>query len=256
VAADCVSFWHGAPLGPVERACARSLLRQGHALTLYCYRDPGGVPAGVTVRDASAILPEQRLFRHRNGSPGMFADWFRYELLRQGRGTWVDLDLYFLAPLNADRPYLFGLQEPGVINNAVLRIPSDSTLLARLLRVFEESRSPPWLTAREKFEAGWKRIKGEHGASRLPWGATGPRALTALARELDLVEWALPQTVFYPVPWQKARWIADPSIPLETVVTDRTVAVHLWNQCIAPLKQARPLSGSFLERLVAEGGER
>ena len=255
MAAACVSFWHGRALGPIERACIRSMLRHGHSLALYAYDPPDGVPTGVEMRDAATVLPRDLLFHHRNGSPGMFADWFRYELLRRDCGTWVDIDLYFLAPLDERRPYLFGLQEPGIINNAVLRLPSGSPLLNGLLRIFEEDAAPVrWLSARERLADTWKRnVMRERSAARLPWGATGPRALTAIAKELGLSHWALPIETFYPMPWQRADWIADPAVRLEEVAGDRTVAVHLWNQLIGPLMDMPPHPGSFLARLVSEG---
>ena len=51
-------------LGPrkIERACLRSVLRQGHRLSLYCYEKPAGVPTGV-IENASA----RRKFRSSSG---------------------------------------------------------------------------------------------------------------------------------------------------------------------------------------------
>src|SRR6476659_583016 len=88
----CVTLWIGDSLGPIERACLRSVLGHGHALTLYCYKEPIGIPAGVDLADASAILPESAVLRDSTGSVALFSDWFRYELLQRGLGTWVDTD--------------------------------------------------------------------------------------------------------------------------------------------------------------------
>jgi hypothetical protein len=88
----------------------------------------------------------------------------------------------------------------------------------------------------------------------MPWGTTGPHALTALARETGLDREALPSDVFYPVPWQKAGWIADPARRLEDMVTPRSVAVHLWNEQIRSLGGVPVPPGSFLERLRKESG--
>ena len=122
----CVTLWIGDSLGPVERACLRSVLRQGHALTLYCYREPIGIPAGVDVADASAILPESAVLRDSTGSVALFSDWFRYELLQRGLGTWVDTDVYLVRALDTESPYLFGIKSPGILNNAVLRAPPEA----------------------------------------------------------------------------------------------------------------------------------
>jgi hypothetical protein len=64
---------------------------------------------------------------------------------------------------------------------------------------------------------------------------------------------ALPPAVFYPVPWEDAGWIFNPARSLEAIVTDDTVGIHLWNECIRSLKEQPPRKGSFLERLWIEG---
>lgn len=61
-------LWIGPPLGPVERACMRSVLRQGHPLSLYRYAAPDGVPDGVELRDAAELIPESEDIRHKSGS--------------------------------------------------------------------------------------------------------------------------------------------------------------------------------------------
>lgn len=254
VTSGCVTLWIGESLGPVERACMRSVLGQGHGLALYCYRPPSGVPQGVELRDAAAVVPEERVMRHRTGSVAPFADWFRYELQRLGLGTWVDTDLYLLAPLDTDRPYLFGEESHGWINNGVLRLPADSPLLAALLEIFQKPTTPWWLPWRP-YLAGRIRelLNGEADLSKMPWGTTGPRALTALAGRFGLADQAFPADVFNPVAWDRADWILDPAMQLADVISERTVAVHLWNECIKTFKNAPAPQGSFLERLHREG---
>lgn len=250
----CTAFWHGAPPGPIERACMRSVVRHGNGLALYSYRDIPDLPAGVELRDAATILPEDRMIRHSGGSPAPFADWFRYSLQQHGAGTWIDLDIYFVAPLEHRGDYLFGLQEPGVINNAVLRLPPDSPLVLALIDLFEHERPLPWLSLRERTLDRWNRIFAPaKRRERLPWGATAPRALTALAYKLDVAHWAVPAEVFYPVTYHRADWILDPALRLEDMIGPQTVAVHLWNELIRPFKQGPAPRGSFLERLLDEG---
>lgn len=252
--ADCVTLWIGDRLGPVERACLRSVARQGHGIALYCYGEPDGVPREAELRDAAAILPESKVFRHRNGSVALFSDWFRYELLRRGLGTWIDTDMYLLAPLDGRRPYLFGEESPGCINNAVLRLPADSPLLAGLLAIFETGAIPRWLPW-PSYVRTWLRrlVMPGNPASHLPWGSTGPLALTALARRFGLDRQALASETFNPVHWRDAGWIIDPAVGLEQVIGAQTVGVHLWNECIKGIKEQRPPAGSFLERLHREG---
>ena len=250
----CLTLWIGPALGPVERACLRSWLRHGHPAALYCYRAPEGVPEGVELRDATEILPESLIVRHRTGSVSLFSNRFRYALLQRGLGTWLDADVYLLAPLDSSRPYLIGEEAPSRLNGAVLRLPPDSPLLQPLLALFEEKSVPSWLPWRARAAAWWRlRTTGRSGIARMPWGSAGPDALTALARRLGLMGEALPPELFYPAGWKKAEWVRDPRIGLEDIVGERTVAVHLWNERIKRFKHAPAPAGSFLARLQAEG---
>lgn len=252
--ADCVTLWIGDALGPVERACLRSVVRQGHNVGLYSYNEPAGVPNEVELRDASAILPHDVLTASWINRADLYSDWFRYELLARGLGTWVDTDVYCVAPLDMTKPYLFGFEEPGVLNNAVFRVPYDSPLLPHFLKPFLERTTPrqmPWYKYFPK--RARELITGHVDLTDIPWGTTSPWALTALAREFGLEHLAEPQERFYPVRWQDAAWIRDPKIGLEDVITDDTIAIHLWNRCIGDFKNQPAASGSFLERLQKEG---
>lgn len=264
---DCVSLWIGASLGPVERACLRSVIDQGHDVALYCYGQVRGIPRGVEIRDAAAIIPRQSIIRHRSGSFALFSDWFRYELQKRALGTWIDTDVYLLAPLDMNRPYLFGRQvvdKPSVfglrqresINGGVLRLPPNSPMLAPLLQQFESGRTPDWVPWAIYLKARLKeRLGGKGDLSSLPWGTAGPFALTAVARRFGLSDKALPSDVFNPVPWYQAEWIRDPGVDLESMITERTIGVHLWNDLIKGFKDVPAPKGSFLQRLQQEGQE-
>ena len=251
---ECVTLWIGERFGHVERACLRSVMRQGHRMALYCYRQPDGIPEGIELRDAAAILPEQSVFRHRSGSFAPFADWFRYELQRGGLGTWLDTDVYLLAPIDLERAYLFGEEAPGVINNAILRLPKHSPMLPDLLRPFEQRSAPRWMGRRAYIASQARRLAGGRSdPSNWPWGVTGPAAVTAVAARHNLQAQAMAPEVFYPVPWEKAGWILDPDVHLNQLVTSASVAIHLWNECIRSFKDAPAPDGSFLNRLHKEG---
>jgi hypothetical protein len=249
-----LSLWIGPRLGRVERACLRSALRQGHKVHLYCYRPPEGVPRGVELRDAAALFPESAIVRHHGGSPSLFSNRFRYEAQRRGLGTWIDCDLYLLRPIDLAAPVLFGEEAPGWINGGILRLPPDAPVLAPLLELFEERTVPFWLPPRARLAARLRRrLTGRTGLARMPWGTAGPKALTALLAAHGLAGAALPRDIFYPVRWQDAAWILAPGVALEEVVTERSVAVHLWNERIRAFKDRPAPAGSFLARLQAEG---
>ena len=251
---ECTSLWIGASLGPIERACLRSVLRQGHPLSLYCYAKPDGVPAGVQLRDAADILPHSSIIRHYSGSVSLFSNRFRYELQRRSLGTWLDCDAYLLRPLHATSDYLIGEYEPGRVSTGVLRLPPDSPMLQPLLEIFDEKTVMPWLSWRSRLAARWRLMtSGRIGLSKLPWGSAGPVALTYLTHAHGLTSVALSPDVFYPVRWQEADWILDPGRTLEDVITPRTVSVHFWNERIKGFKNRPAPPGSVLARLHAEG---
>jgi len=247
-------LWIGDRLGAVERACLRSVCRQGHRLALYCYDRPAGVPDEVEVRDADPILPRSEMQRFPGSKVAIFSDWFRYALLEREAGVWVDTDVYLLAPLVADGGYLFGEQDAGLINNAVLRLPPHSPMLRDLLEIFERRKTPQWLSWRAYLQSRFREsISGRADPGRMPWGTTGPHALTALTKRHRVEGLALPALVLNPVPWTSAGWIRDPALRLEDMVTNETIAIHLWNACIKGFKDEPAAEGSFLDRLHREG---
>jgi alpha 1,4-glycosyltransferase len=254
VTADCLTLWIGDSLGPVERACLRSFARQGHKVALYCYDEPQGVPAEIDVRDASAIIPRAVISEPWIARADLYSDWFRYELLKRGLGTWVDADVYLVRPLDMEKPYLFGVQDAPIVNNALLRVPTDSPLLPELLEPFVRRTTPRWLPWHKYLPLRARELlTGQVDLTKVPWGTTSPYALTPLVRKHGLEHWAEPQERFYPVPWQRADWIADPGTALDQVITEGTVAIHLWNRCISQFKNDPAPAGSFLDRLQQEG---
>jgi hypothetical protein len=249
-------LWIGDRLGPLERATKNYVLRAPQLITHYIDAQPSGEPDGVEEIDSPAVLPHAELMEVSGGRADLYSDWFRYELLRRGRGTWVDTDVYVLGPIDAEKPCLFGEQSPGVLNNAVLRVPPDSALLNGLIEPFERRTTPSWLPWSKYLPMRAREfITGRADLTRAPWGTTSPHALTAVARTLKLDRLAEPVSRFYPVPWQRADWILDPHAKVEDVTTAETVAIHLWNERIRSFKDAPAPPGSFLHRLQQEGAD-
>lgn len=252
--AVCNSLWIGETLGAVERACARSAMRHGHRMRLYCYDRVDGIPDGVEVAGADTIVPRDKIRRYKTGSVALFANHFRYALQRQEAGLWMDMDNYCLKPLDFDDPYLFGRQSNGNIAIGVLRLPKDSPVLRALLSIFEVGAIPVWARKQAQNKARAALDNGEPIPwETMRWGLTGPRALTYYLEQNELSHLAKPQSVFYPADFTDAEWILDPARSLSEFVREDTVALHLWNEKIKSFKDKPAPAGSFLAQIQEEG---
>lgn len=229
------SFWYGPSLSPVETLCLKSFLDHGHRVQLFCYSVPVGVPEGVEIREASEIYPVDRVFFYSRGegkgSVAAFADLLRYRLLELEGGCWVDTDVVCLSnTLPVDEVFI-GLEEPGRVNNAIIRLPAGHDI-ARACREHAEA------------------IKPEHQS----WGDTGPTLLTRLLIERHAMHLAAPVEVAYPVSWQDAVSFWKPSqAPTLKERMQGATFLHLWNEVIRRNhidKYVRPPVGSFVAELA------
>lgn len=248
-------LWVEGRLGPLERACIRSVIAQGHRLVLWHYAPLEGVPEGVELHDGDAIIPRERLFRHvPTGSYSLFSNLFRYRLLQLGQGLWFDTDMYLLRPVQGGDGHVYGFGHVGVVGTGVFGLPADSPVLSELIDFFDARQIPPWLPLRWRLRYALQRaLRGTYRIETMPWGNLGPNALTALLRKHGLFDRVLPQAVFSPWSWEEADWVMRPSQRLEDRIGPETLAVHLFNQMIRNRKDAPAPPDSFLARLQREG---
>jgi hypothetical protein len=179
------TLWIGSELGPVEQLCLASMVANGHEVTLYAYGPVLRVPEGVRLADAASVLPPDRVFRHhRVGSPAVFADIFRIEMiLRTGR-VWLDTDILLLAPFAFEDPVVLDGERDRegrlLANNCVMKVPQDSDLLRALVAyVREPGRILPLLPRSKAARLLLRRLaRGAWPLDRFPWGAFGFTIIT------------------------------------------------------------------------------
>jgi mannosyltransferase OCH1-like enzyme len=203
------SLWIGPRLSTMERLCIRSFLAHGHEFHLYVYDEVADVPAGTSIRDANEILDRSRIFTYaNNGSFAGFANFFRYKLLLDRGGWWVDLDTVCLRPFDFSDEYVFA-SEPAdrgeLLTSAILKSEADSPFLEYV-----------WGVCRDKDPA------------KLVWGETGPRLVAEAVRTLGLERFTRPAKTFCPVSYLDWHALLSPDAALE-FDTD-TWAVHLWHE--------------------------
>ncbi len=234
------AIWIGPKLGPIHAACLRSFVRAGHRVVLHSYDPPSDVPSGIELADARKLMPESRIVRYKkSGSPALFANLFRYQLLKAGLGLYIDCDVYCVRPIE-DADYVLGWQDQGSLNNAVLKLPPDCPVLAELCNL-KDGFIPPWSKSQDKRRLRLRQLLGRPlQLEEMRWGTTGPKALTWYAQQHGLVSKAAPIDVFYPVAMSHIGLLIDPALSLDELITPRTRAVHLWSQIFANAASGLP----------------
>ena len=209
-------LWIGRPLGLMEQLSITSFLRNGHEYHLYCYEEIANIPAGTIIHNAAAILPASEIFYYSSGegrgSVSAFSNFFRYKLLLEKGGWWVDTDVVCLRPFDFEEPIVLASErtETGIqktqTTTAVLKLPKNH-LLARVC-----------------YEAASRQDR-----AKLDWGQTGPQLLDMAARENGLQHFVKAPNVFCPVDHWKWRSLLSKN-PFMRPVTDESHAIHLWHE--------------------------
>jgi mannosyltransferase OCH1-like enzyme len=203
-------LWIGPELSVMEQLSISSFLANGHGYHLYVYDEVKNVPAGVVFRDASEILPATQIFqyKHRPSYAG-FSNFFRYKLLLERGGWWVDTDTICLKAFDFAEEYVFSteINHHGreVVTSGMIKVPVDSSVMAYAWKVCQ-TKNP----------------------GRLVWGETGPRLMAKAVRELSLERYRKEAHVFCPINYADWQRVLQPGF--EIIFDERTFAIHLWNE--------------------------
>ena len=174
------SLWIGDHLSAMEHMAITSFLRHGHIFHLYVYQRPAGIPEGTVVRDANEILPAARIFKYRkHDSYAGFSNFFRYKLLLERGGWWVDLDLICLKPFRFPSECVFSSEiDMGVakVASCALKAPAGS----------------------EIFKYAWQ-VCETLDPCKLKWGQSGPKLMAQCVEKFGLQQYVQPPNVFCPI---------------------------------------------------------
>jgi hypothetical protein len=203
------SLWIGDRLSAMERLCISSFLQHGHIFHLYTYGDVAGVPPGTTVLDGNQILPSSRIFTYtEHQTYAGFANFFRYKLLLEKGGWFVDADTICLRPFHFSDDYVFsseGINGRQLVNLGAIKVPPGSSVM------------------QYTWEACERMNTGE-----LKWSHCGPTLLGKAVATCSLQQYVQPWDVFCPVHFSTWEQVLDPSIRWD--FNEQTRAVHLWNE--------------------------
>jgi len=203
-------LWIGPELSLMEQLSISSFLQNGHDYHLYVYDEVKNIPAGTVIRNANEILPVARIFqyRHRPSYAG-FSNYFRYKLLLERGGWWVDTDTVCIKAFDFPEEYVFSSQinhrGVEVVVSGIIKVPAGSSIMAYAWKVCE-SKNP----------------------NRLVWGEIGPKLMAKAVRKFSLKGYKKNSRVFCPVDYEEWDTVLQPDVGL--TFDDGTFAIHLWNE--------------------------
>jgi hypothetical protein len=228
------SFWWGEELSCYAAFCMKSFVDFGHTFELYSFTPDLKVPSGVCLRDARELFDTGDVFFYRSGlgagSPSAFSNLFRYKLLAERGGWWVDTDVVCLTAEVPTYHTFFAWEDDFVLGTAILLFPAGHLAMGRC---YEEALG----VGRE-----------------LDWGRTGPQLFTRVVMELGMMDEALPANVCYPLRSPNALVALEPTrASLTRARAAQSHFYHVWNEILRRHNVDRnvlPPLGSFLRELA------
>jgi hypothetical protein len=225
-------FWHGR-LMPLVIACIQSFLDRGIGVKVFSYEEIR-LPSGATHEDAATILPRSDHFLFESSSSA-FSNIFRYKLLLDYGGWWVDSDVVLLQDHLPECEHYWAREDAGLINGAVLRFPRQDPLCGRLLR---------------------ESIEIAKSLDR--WGQLGPELLTRVLADSG-VKNAGTTADTYPVHWLEAHylWFPDFSDLLSARLRGANF-LHLYHSMFSRMGidlNNSPPDGGYIQRLTGQASD-
>ena len=246
------SLWIGNELSIVEQLCINSYLKNGHEFHLYTYGDIKNIPKGTTVKDAGEIIPSEEIFLYSTGTYAIFSDWFRWKLLYEKGGFWVDTDEICLKHFEFDTDLVFGKEKRDSVAIGVLGFPPEHELCAFMRDICENpNKFLPYDSTRTKLKKIKRKLLGR-GRHNTGWGeAGGPPGFTRALEYFNLMDQAKPFTYFYPIPHYCWDTAFDETFANDVDLFSNSYAVHLWNDMMR-YKKGFDKNGTFPKNSLFE----
>jgi len=124
------SLWIGPKLTRLEKASIQSYIDTGHEFHLWIYQDVDGIPQDTILKDANIIIPEDQIFKIKD-TCASFSDIWRYKMLYDIGGYWVDLDMISLKTLDFKEDYIISSErtiQQGAFKSLLTYVPNIGVL--------------------------------------------------------------------------------------------------------------------------------
>ncbi len=230
----------GGLLSNMERLCIHSFCANGHDFRLWVYNEIANVPkpingGKVELCDANEILPASKIFKRYN-SLSCFADYFRWKLLAERGGMWVDMDMVCLRPFDFPEDVVFAGASDLGLNINVLKFPAGHCLPTTML---SECMNPLRIMPYDTRKKIYRKIKcrllfWKNSLLRIGWGdAGGAISLELAAKYFGLIEFAKPTIYFEPIQFScVSNMINDElhNIEILNPMLKNCYSVHWYNE--------------------------
>jgi hypothetical protein len=227
-------FWNQKKLNIYDYACLKSFIKNNFDVNVYSYVKIK-LPKGANLRNASIILKKKEInkFIHegKRGCLAAFADKFRIELQKRKHGWWFDMDVLclkdasYFKELEKGKKFIIGFEDSHKVNNAVLKI-NDKNLINNI--------------SNEISKVGYV----------INWGAIGPKLITRILKNNNLISDIIKKDIFYPVNYIDFNNLLLPEkLPVMKKNSQQSLTCHIYNQILNRFgipKNIMPTKGSFL----------
>lgn len=250
------SLWIGGDLNWMHAFSLQSFVARGHNVTVFFGgTQPPKVPKDVQTRPMTDIW-DPASAGHADAPASMLSDLFRLYLLRDTDMIWIDTDMVCLHPL-PDTDYMIGYEPTGSVNGAILRLPSESEALNKLITWFsDDTFIPHWLGKNRKQEVAQeppgKRLRKAFDLVR---PSIGPRALQHTLKETHEDEQISAASVYYPVRGVMTDLLFSGHVTDDAWRLPETLTLHLYASMVRRYhREHRPEPNSFIARFADEIG--
>jgi len=233
------TLWIGNTLSIMERLSLNSFVKNNMNIVLYTYNNIDNVPEGVTVKDGNEILPEKDIFSYKvgpgKGSFSAFSNYFRYKLLYDKGGWWVDTDMVCLQPWNFTEKFVFCSEKDyntgkPIVNTGAIKCPPGTNIMKFC------------------YDECLKKDK-----KTLKWGVVGPQLLNSAVSDLNYKKFVKPVHTFsFIAPFESHLFVTDNK---KLKPSNNIYGLHLWNEAWRRLgidKNKKYSSTTIYEQLKAK----
>lgn len=206
------SLWIGNKLSNLEILTINSYIKNNIDFELYTYDNIINLPKDVIIKDGNQILPKSDIFCYQvgkgKGSFSAFSNIFRYKLLYDNGGIWVDMDLVCLKNFSIDNEYVFAseldLRKRSNVASCFIKSPKKSDI----------------------FNWAYKKAI-TYDKNTLEWSVIGPTLLSKAINKFNLNKFIKNYKTFCPLGFKDWKQLIEPN---KNINFNNSFCIHLWNE--------------------------